>query len=312
MSPLRCFTLVLIALCAAGVSLKAEPPVVKPDDAPPRTDHFGDPLPEGAVARLGTLRFRHSAGNIRCWAILPDGKTVATGCQEEEAVCFLDVNNGKELRRIEGITLASLLSYSRSGKFLAVGTNWGPKNVCLFDAMTCKEIQHFEIRGRGLWGVAFAEGEKELVTVCENGSTTWWDTTTGKLLREWNCLARSTPKEERPVLRQPRFSADGRVMTAHTRRLRPIGEKPDTPDEPKKPIEDGVTVWDLENRKELTFVRDASGQAFDLSPDGKYLVWSKIGEGFFLTDTKTGRELYRLDCNDKDAGSVDSGLTNVQ
>ena len=43
---------------------------------PPRADRFGDPLPEGALVRYGTIRYR--PGDIEGCALSPDGKTLAT------------------------------------------------------------------------------------------------------------------------------------------------------------------------------------------------------------------------------------------
>jgi WD40 repeat protein len=46
-----------------------------------RTDQAGDPLPPGALARMGTLRWRHSA-DITFVAFLPDGKSVITASED--------------------------------------------------------------------------------------------------------------------------------------------------------------------------------------------------------------------------------------
>jgi WD40 repeat protein len=54
-----------------------------PEFRPPRTDSFGDPLPKGAVARLGTLRWKGSEG-MKAFAFSPDGKFLAAACGDDK------------------------------------------------------------------------------------------------------------------------------------------------------------------------------------------------------------------------------------
>jgi len=70
-----------------------------PDRNPERVDQCGDPLPEGAVARLGPQRFRYE-GYLRRLIYTPDGKTLlgysnsgvhlwdaATGTEQQRFAC---------------------------------------------------------------------------------------------------------------------------------------------------------------------------------------------------------------------------------
>ena len=54
-----------------------------------RSDLYGDPLPEGSAARLGTVRLRHEGWDKRIW-VLPDNKTLvsaATDANEQATAC---------------------------------------------------------------------------------------------------------------------------------------------------------------------------------------------------------------------------------
>jgi WD40 repeat protein len=60
----------------------------------PREDTHGDPLPSGAIGRLGSTRLRHS-GYIKGLTFLPDGKTLAA-VDLDGVVRLWDVATGKE------------------------------------------------------------------------------------------------------------------------------------------------------------------------------------------------------------------------
>jgi RNA polymerase sigma factor (sigma-70 family) len=95
-----------------------------------RVDLYGDPLPEGAVMRLGTLKLREAGSEL---ALTSDGKTLVA-LRGDKYVHFWDVESG-ELKEKKEITAGSGFGrvLSPDGKWLAVPAKSG---VQLFDVQT--------------------------------------------------------------------------------------------------------------------------------------------------------------------------------
>ncbi len=151
--------LLLVSLVAGGTGLVAlarhdstlmEPELIRNEalSFTPAVDRFGDLLPEGAIARLGTARFRHNhdGGNwnrINRLVLAPDGRTLITvGIDGETRVW--DVASGHLIRAID----ADLAALSADGKTLftaksAVNYGSDPKARLLqaFDFASGRELR---------------------------------------------------------------------------------------------------------------------------------------------------------------------------
>jgi RNA polymerase sigma factor (sigma-70 family) len=108
----------------------------------PGTDLYGDPLPAGAVVRLGTVRFRHAEG-VTGFAFVPGGKALIAG-SHDGTLRLWEVPTGKEIRRFLGHKGAvHRLALSADGRLLASWgrTDWGepPGRIRLWDVATGRE-----------------------------------------------------------------------------------------------------------------------------------------------------------------------------
>jgi len=91
------FQLALLALSVgAGPEVAAPPaPPVSAAKKQERLDGYGDPLPAGALFRLGTVRLRAS-GWIYSMAIAPDGKTLASASHDATVLVWSVVGDRPE------------------------------------------------------------------------------------------------------------------------------------------------------------------------------------------------------------------------
>src|SRR5678815_1656745 len=138
--------LLVVGLCVFGpVPGMGQPPS-------PRTDYLGDPLPEGAILRLGTARLRHP-GAIRRLLFTEDGKSlIAVGYETMPSAW--DVETG---RRIKTDTTEFELLDKATGKSILVRTN------------------------PALWSsAAFGREGKTLLAVSYDHVVTAWDIESGK------------------------------------------------------------------------------------------------------------------------------------
>jgi RNA polymerase sigma factor (sigma-70 family) len=177
--------LLLSAGLAVAAGLLARPQPGDPPPAPPaapapevRVDGDGDPLPEGALFRLGSLRLRHRT-TLRSVAFTPDGEALVSAGWGR-VISFWDPATGKERRRIEAPAKGvDAIAFSRDGKLLAGAGMDGA--VILWDAATGKEIRRLEGHRRQVKGIAFSPTGDRLVAG-DAEAARLWDVASGKVL----------------------------------------------------------------------------------------------------------------------------------
>jgi WD40 repeat protein len=159
---------------------------------PPRTDLHGDPLPSGAIARLGTERLRPGRDT---WglAFSGDGKVLASAHRDPHIEMW-DAATGKHLGRLTAPNGAAIvcLAYSPAGKHLAAGDE--EHCIWLWDLSSNKEPQPlkghrasvrelaFAPDGKTLASVARKEGDKDITDL----AVRLWDVATGTSLHQLN------------------------------------------------------------------------------------------------------------------------------
>jgi WD40 repeat protein len=243
-----------------------EAPLTPPDE---------DPLPPGALVRLGRARLRQ--GHLpESLAFSPDGAMLASSERPlgsfpgPHVVHLWDTATGREVRRIETPHQLAVnrLAFSADGHLAALGDS----GVCLWEAATGKEVRRLE--------APWSPGPLSHYTLTPDGGTLVWmesdkpsahvlDVATGRELRWIEAL----PHEQFIG-----FTPDGRTLVT-------------TRDADKttrgRDMATGAELWHLPTQ-------GSAARMTAFSADGKVVVCAEYNGPAHVWDATTGQEMRRI------------------
>ena len=284
--------LLVVALLAGfgllGATAVAPPPTdrpavpTRPLTATGRTDLFGDPLPPGALARMGTVRFAHGDSMHGYPVLSPDRQTFATvgrhGFPHGGVVSLWDASTGKEVRCIHdpdfqpyavfflrGENLLGTLGISRTavqGKADVHAMRfWGPLTGQ-------KSPREMRVAGYPFEPWALSPDERYVASASREPPVLVRDRKTGKVLARW--------KGKGVRIDHLAFGAGGKSLLVCSGRSVHLWEW-QAPREPRR-------LFELPNDPERLW----------FSPDGKWLAIAISSEGLRVWETARFTEVRRF------------------
>jgi WD40 repeat protein len=225
-----------------GLTMQAEP------EEPVRFDRYGDPLPWGALVRLGSVRYRYDA-RVECLGFSRDRKRLAVGTRQSAVVW--DVDTGAEVRKFTLQGTPHCAAFTLDGKAVAFAES--EYLLALWDLRTGREIYRLRPPEGLITSCAFSPDGRLLATDGgwrDSKAVYLWDAHTGarilemRLADEW--------------VDQLAFTADGRFLVGVA------GHK-------------DVVVWDVAEAREVQRLAGA-GWSLALAPDGRTAAVGKERE----------------------------------
>jgi WD40 repeat protein len=300
----------LLACLFLGQVLNAQTPVK------PRLDALGDPLPDGAIARLGTLRFKHMPSQdptVDVVRYAPDGTKIVSLVYGQASIRLWEADNGKEIKgkwtTRNGFTA---VAFSPDSKMLAAavqpasggGKKKGDKaaptgSLHLYTIGSAEPMKTLPGPTTAVQALVFADGGKTLIAA-GNGSVTWWDIATGKELRAWQPFADEPPRFEGLVRNIKTFiqcvlAPDGKTIAVHAMWLPENGNR-GGPGQNRNNLDNEAVGYDLSSGKKIWRLQGMTKQEgrnpngrFAYSADSKRVAVVLEPFSVHLRDTMTGK-----------------------
>ena len=296
-----CQAALLVAIYAAAQT--GCPSSTSADEA--LLDAYGEPLPAGAVLRLGTTRFHHQSWICNA-AISPDGRILASvAANNDVRVMLWEAPTGRLLHRLTPTGDRSLrtcsLAFSPDGTKLLTFDTGGA--VRLWDVERGGEMYsvmaHRGQLGLGATAVTFSHDGRWIASGGGDCVVRVWSTDGGHELLSFDTLGQSQESQPGlaggfagggfggpapPAIAALAFSPDGRLLAAG------LSRRPDQAPGGK------IRVWDIENNQPVSWIDDRDGELESIAfmPDGRQLI---SGGNVTMPREKLGRPYPALNVN---------------
>jgi WD40 repeat protein len=287
-----CCSYLVCAALILTVPIWAQAPKEK-QPAPPAAgpkDAFGDPLPPGALARIGTLRYR-VAENYRFQPQMsPDGKLLAAPDNANQIELWeLPAWTQRKSISVPNSSLRSVAFTPDSKQIVALDLR---QQFHLFDLATGKSILASPPMAKKQGGAE----QSRLVVSRDQKTVIRQDTLFGNAKHRiivWD-LAKNVVNDPLTITAGPRgapvaISGDGRRAALVTRKTDPQQNKNGEPDQKKK-VENGIDIWDLTTGKlDTNFKTDNMISQLAFAPDGRTLAASGAKGPVRIYEAATGK-----------------------
>jgi RNA polymerase sigma factor (sigma-70 family) len=224
-----------------GIVHEQEPPAGEPT----RKDFYGDPLPPGAIARMGSVQFRHPDASF---AFSADGKNLIS--VKDQTLLAWDVATGALLRRllIPDVRKESYcpLLLARDGATVVITDN---QCIRIYDTNSMRELRRFPVNGvnaRALSGNGKILASSSGITKAGFEAIQTWDLVTGQKRASF----------------ENAVGMPGRIQLSHDGKILAAGSS------------QGLRLWDTDAEKMLGAISLGLFD-WDISPDGKTVAASE-------------------------------------